>query len=161
MALTVKQKNEIRQLLTGTLCDKLKKYERETAAMPFLVKLMQDTEKVAAYSFIHSIATTLGASIYEKASCIIVRDTSKERFTRYDLGGVISRDQRRVIGDIVNALNEGRREPNPAVEKREVLRAGGENARPQKDGRIVDFYMLRDGVEHYIEIKTAKPNMLA
>ena len=39
--------------------------------MPFLSKLMQDSEKVASYSFIHSLATILGQSVYEKVAKII------------------------------------------------------------------------------------------
>ena len=65
MTLNNSQIEEIKDLLRLKLNDKLSKYARETTSMPFLAKLMQDSEKVAAYSFIHSLATTLGMSIYE------------------------------------------------------------------------------------------------
>ncbi len=45
--------------------------------MPFLARLIQDAEKIAAYSFIHSMATTLGMSIYEDVSKIIAKETSE------------------------------------------------------------------------------------
>jgi len=71
MTLNENQINEIKNLLRSKLNDKLSKYVRETTSMPFLVKLMQDSEKVASYSFIHSLATTLGMSVYEKISEIV------------------------------------------------------------------------------------------
>jgi predicted transcriptional regulator len=72
MALTDEQKEQIRTLLRTAIENKLKKYSRETSSMPFLAKLMQDTEKVAAYSFIHSLATILGQSVYEKVSRLLL-----------------------------------------------------------------------------------------
>jgi len=56
---------KIKKLLRVKIEDKLKRYTRETSYMPFLVRLMQDPEQVAAYSFIHSLSTTLGMSVYE------------------------------------------------------------------------------------------------
>ncbi|MFW9867403.1 MAG: hypothetical protein ACFFEN_15010, partial [Candidatus Thorarchaeota archaeon] len=57
MTLNNDQVDKIKELLRTKLNDKLSKYARETTSMPFLAKLMQDSEKVAAYSFIHSLAT--------------------------------------------------------------------------------------------------------
>ena len=159
MPLTVKQKNNISELLTGKIEDKLKRYARESTAMPFLVRLMQDKEKVASYSFIHSLATTLGMSIYEAVSKIIVEDSSVECFTRYDLGGALSKEQKSVIGNIIAELRNGERECDIKKEIEEVLAADAIDGTYQKEGRIADFYMLRDGVEQYFEIKTAKPKM--
>ena len=51
MVLNNEQTDKIKQLLRAKLNDKLTKYARETTVMPFLVKLMQDSEKVTAYSF--------------------------------------------------------------------------------------------------------------
>ena len=65
MALSNSQREKIAALLERKIEDKLRRYTRETSSMPFLTRLIQDSEKVAAYSFIHSIATTLGMSIYE------------------------------------------------------------------------------------------------
>ncbi|SNQ62476.1 TdeIII family type II restriction endonuclease [Candidatus Methanoperedens nitratireducens] len=64
MVLQVYQIQAIKGLLREKINDKLSNYTRETSSMPFLAKIMQDSEKVAAYSFIHSIATTLGMSMY-------------------------------------------------------------------------------------------------
>jgi len=159
MSLSEAQQRKISELLTEKIDSKLKRYARESKSMPFLVKLMQDKERVAAYSFVHSLATTLGMSIYEDVSKIIADEHSEECFTKYDLGGVISKDQKSVIDNILRELRNAERDCDIAGEIGEVLRASPENGRVQKEGSIADFYMLRDGIEQYFEIKTVKPNI--
>jgi len=159
VALSKKQKETISNLLEKKIEDKLKRYARETSSMPFLTRLIQDNEKVASYSFIHSLATTLGMSIYEDVSKIIAEESSKECFTKYDIGGVISREQKSVIDDIVRRLRNREEEADNGKEIKQILKASPKNGRVQKEGKIADFYMLRNGVEHYFEIKTVKPNM--
>lgn len=159
MPLSNNQKQQIKNLLHRKIEDKLKRYSRETTSMPFLARLMQDSEKVAAYSFIHSLATTLGMSIYEDVSKIIAFDSAKECFTKYDIGGVLSKEQKSVIENIVRELRNGERKVNSEAEMKEVLRASSKDGKPQKEGRIADLYMFRNGMEHYFEIKTVKPNI--
>ncbi len=159
MSLSNKQREEIRNLLVEKITNKLRTYARETTSMPFLARLIQDSEKVAAYSFIHSMATTLGMSIYEDVSKIIAKDSAEEVFTKMDLGGVLSREQKSVIDNIVRELRNGEREVSKDKEIKEVLSASAEKGNPQKENRIADFYMKRKGIEYYFEIKTVKPNI--
>lgn len=159
MSLSNSQMSRIKQLLADKLEDKLNKYDRETTSMPFLARLIQDSEKIAAYSFIHSIATSLGMSIYEEVSVILASETSDECFRNYGVGGVISPSQETVIAKIVKELRNGKRESNIIEEGLEVLSASTEDGEYQKSGNIADFYMNRDGQECYFEIKTAKPNI--
>ncbi|HEX2896726.1 MAG TPA: TdeIII family type II restriction endonuclease [candidate division Zixibacteria bacterium] len=159
MSLTAFQKSAITSLLEKKLETKLKKYSRESHSMPFLTRLIQDSEKVAAYSFIHSIATTLGMSIYEEVSKIISSPLTKECFRNYDVGGVISKSQKSTIDDILRKLRNGEKKVNHEEEVSLVLNASSEDGRPQKDGRIADLYFLRNDIEHYFEIKTVKPNI--
>ena len=127
--------------------------------MPFLARLIQDNEKIAAYSFIHSMATTLGMSIYEDVSVIIASETANEAFRNYGVGGAISKQQQTVISHIVTELRNGGRTAEIKEEVKEVLRASAENGEFQKSGNIADFYMNKDGEEFYFEIKTVKPNI--
>ena len=159
MTLSKSQKEKIATLLERKIEDKLRRYARETSSMPFLTRLIQDSEKVAAYSFIHSIATTLGMSIYEDVSKIIAEESADECFTKYDVGGVISREQKSVIDDIVRKLSNGEMVVNNGKEIKLVLDASAKDGKVQKEGRIADFYMRRGGKEHYFEIKTVKPNI--
>ena len=97
MVISNEQKRKIQELLSNKIEAKLKLYGRETTSMPFLARLIQDNEKVVAYSFIHSMATTLGMSIYEDVSVILASDTSEECFRNYDVGGILSKHQKTVI----------------------------------------------------------------
>jgi hypothetical protein len=159
MSLSKIQKDNIKALLSKKIENKLKLYGRETKSMPFLARLIQDNEKIAAYSFIHSMATTLGMSIYEDVSVIIASETSQECFRKYGLGGVISKDQKRIITEIITKLRNGSRKANIEKEMEEVLKASNKNGEFQKSGNIADFYMKRDDKEYYFEIKTVKPNI--
>ncbi len=159
MGINKNQELEIIELLSQKLDAKLKKYSRETTSMPFLVKLMQDQEKVASYSFIHSLVTTLGMSVYEQISLILVEDRCTECFRSYNIGGNISKPQKSTIDKIIRELRNGARKADFKSEVAEVLTADPKYGKYQKEGTKIDFYMLRDGVEHYFEIKTTKPNI--
>ena len=159
MALSVTQKQKIKNLLSKKIESKLKSYGRETTSMPFLARLIQDNEKIAAYSFIHSMATTLGMSIYEDISVIIASETADEAFRNYGVGGAISRAQKSTINNIITKLRNGERKADIIGEVQEVLLANSENGEFQKSGNIADFYMRRGDEEFYFEIKTVKPNI--
>ena len=159
MALSGNQKQKITNLLSNKLEEKLHSYGRETTSMPFLARLIQDNEKIAAYSFIHSLATSLGMSIYEDVSVIIASEHSQECFRNYGVGGAISKNQKSVINNIIVKLRNGERTANIKEEIDEVLNASTENAEYQKSGSISDFYMKRNDQEYYFEIKTVKPNI--
>ena len=159
MALSIIQKQKIKELLSKKIEAKLKKYGRETTSMPFLARLIQDNEKIAAYSFIHSIATTLGMSIYEDVSVILASENSEECFRNYGVGGVISKEQKSKINKIISELRNGSRKANISHEINEVLKASALSGEYQKSGNIADFYMKRNGKEYFFEIKTAKPNI--
>ena len=159
MSFSKDQKYKIINLLSTKLEKKLKTYDRETTSMPFLARMIQDSKKIAAYSFIHSIATSLGMSIYEDVSVIIASENSDECFRNYGLGGAISRKQKSVINRIINNLRNGTSVANITKEREMVLLASAENGKFQKSGNIADFYMKRNNKEYYFEIKTPKPNI--
>jgi hypothetical protein len=159
MPLLESQKDKIYELLAKKIENKLKKYGRETTSMPFLARLIQDNEKIAAYSFIHSLATTLGMSIYEDVSVIIASETSDECFRNYGVGGVISKQQKAVINKITTELRNGSRTANITKEIEDVLLVSSSDGRFQKSGNIADFFMRRGNDEFYFEIKTVKPNI--
>jgi len=159
MVLTKEQKEKIKILLRNKIQNKLDRYARESTYMPFLVKLVQDEEKVAAYSFIHSVATMLGMSIYEEVARIVAEPFSEQVGVKVNVGGTLSDEQLKVIEKIVSELRDGKRQVNKEQETREVLKAFAAHGKPYKKDRIADFFMKRKGKEYYFEIKTVKPNI--
>lgn len=158
MKLTKEQIDKIKDLLKSKITEKLNKYTRETTSMPFLVKLMQDSEKVAAYSFIHSLATTLGMSIYEKISEIVASTNYDEVKTAYDVEGEISNEENSVISQILQEIKNGTRTANKEQEIKEILKCNNNNGSRKIKVRA-DLFLKKGNDEFYIEIKTAKPNI--
>ena len=156
MSLTKNQTEKIKNLLRQKIDEKLKNYSRETSSMPFLAKLMQDSEKVAAYSFIHSLATTLGMSIYEKISEIIASSIYDIVKTGYDVEGEISNDENNIISKIIQEIKNGTRTADKSEEIKEILQYQSKTGRKIKIR--ADLFLKKGDDEYYIEIKTAKPN---
>ena len=104
MTLNQEQTQKIKDLLSLKIDEKLTNYVRETTSMPFLVKLMQDSEKVASYSFIHSLATILGQSVYEKVAKIIAEPHFDKAETGYDVEGEITNEQNTIISKILQEI---------------------------------------------------------
>jgi len=157
MSLTHQQKEEIKQLLRQKLDDKLKRYERESSSMPFLVKIMQEPSQVAAYSFIHSISTTLGQSIYEEMAKIIASSNFDTVKTGYDVTGTLSDGANLLISQIMHDYKNKTRTANKLNEVKEIVALksfGGKNHTVR-----ADLFLKKGDNEYYIEIKTAKPNI--
>lgn len=157
MPLTKEQINNIKNLLREKLNEKLSNYARETSSMPFLVKLLQDPEKVASYSFIHSLATILGQSIYEKVAKIIASSSFDKVETGYDVSGQISNEENNVISQILQEIKNKSRHANKDEEVKEILNHKLKNGRNVKIR--ADLFLQKGDSEYYIEIKTAKPNI--
>jgi hypothetical protein len=98
-------------------------------------------------------------SIYEDVSVILAKSSSTECFRNYGVGGVISKSQTLAIKKIITELRNKDRKANIEMETLEVLKASSSGGKFQKSGNIADFYMNRNAVEHFFEIKTVKPNI--
>jgi hypothetical protein len=157
MTLKKSQSEEIKNLLREKIDKKLKKYSRETSSMPFLTKLMQDSEQVAAYSFIHSLSTTLGMSIYEKVAKIVALPNYDSVETGYDVEGKISPEENQIISKILQEIKNGTKKVNREKEIKEILSC--KNTKGRKLKIRADLYLKKEKNEYFIEIKTAKPNI--
>jgi hypothetical protein len=157
MVLNNELKKEIKELLKTKLNLKLSKYARETTSMPFLSRLMQDNEKVAAYSFIHSLNTILGQSVYEQIAKIIAKPHFDEVKTSYDVKGEITKEENSIITKILQEIKNRTRTANKEKEIKEILECRDNNQRKIKIR--ADLFLKKGDEEFYIEIKTAKPNI--
>jgi len=156
-----KQINAVRALLTNMIRAKLGKYTRETTYIPFLSRIIQDNELVAAYSFIQSVATSLGMSVYEQiAQVLLIARGIPQTDVRlkYKLGGQISSGQRAVIAQIVSDLSNGR-VMDRSEQVNRVLKACDQGTQHIPKPAVVDLFYKDSGKEFYIDIKTVKPNI--
>jgi len=94
MALSNHQRDQIANLLTEKIRRKLSDHTPETNNMPFHVRLL-GLDRIALFSFIQSINTTLGTSIFEQAAVIVASLRFKRAVNQYkDFNNTISENAR-------------------------------------------------------------------
>lgn len=158
MALSIQTKNEIERLLIKTVQDKLKEYKPETAYAPFHHRLF-GRDRYAMFSFIQSMNTTFGMSIWEQVAVILAKESNYKAERQYKLFGEIDNNTDKFIRDIHYKLREGKVMFNKKEEIeqiRKIIKKGKANEDPDS---TVDLFIDIKGVENYIDITSVKPNI--
>ncbi len=160
MSLTQQQHDTIKQYLIDKIRSKLSTYNPETNSMPFHYRLL-GKDRMALFSFVHSVNTMLGQSIFEQVGEIIAKDKSAEAKAQYrDFSGYISQPAVLKIDQIMRELKSATRTPNQEQEIAEIKEVANSGDLGNKLRRRIDLFVKsNDGVEYYIELKTAKPNI--
>jgi len=86
MSLHLHERQFIYNLLVETVEKKLRDYHPETEHVPFHHRLF-GVERYAMFSFIHSINTTLGTSIWEQIAVYLARRAGHDASHGYKLIG--------------------------------------------------------------------------
>lgn len=137
---------------------KLANYKPEPNSMPFHTRLLGQ-DRLALFSFIHSLNTNFGTTIFEPIAVELARSRFKSATSQVVAGKRISEEAQAEIQRIMDELVTAEAEPNKAdeIERiRRVCRLGRMvSVKPTK----VDL-MLEDhsGVFYLFDMKTAKPN---
>lgn len=160
MALSTEQKKEIKTYLMAKIREKLAGYNPETNSMPFHFRLL-GKDRMALFSFIHSVNTTLGTSIFEKVGQMIALPHSTETKDQYkDFEGFISSEAVLKIDSIMRDLRSTIRKPDKDKEVKEILSVAQKGNMGKKMKKRVDLYVVdKTGTENYFELKSAKPNI--
>lgn len=160
MAISISQQHQITELLKGQIRRKLSDYSPETSKMPFHIRLLGQ-DRVALFSFIQSINTTLGTSVFEPVAAIIATLHFKRAVHQYkEFNNTISSESQVVIQQIMDDLKVAKKAPNKVLETAEILKVA--QLAPFKNikrPRIDLFLESADGTEYYFDLKTAKPNL--
>ncbi|MEP0813124.1 MAG: TdeIII family type II restriction endonuclease [bacterium] len=150
-------KAEIKKLLLAVVREKLNEYSPETQYMPFHHRLL-GKDRYALFSFIHSMNTTLGTSIWEQLSTIIARSFGKVAQHGKLLMGEIDSETVALIEKIHHSLRTADVEVNKTNETELIKRSIKSGKALKHPDSKVDFYLVTDGQENFIDLKTAKPN---
>ena len=158
MPLTNQQKSHIQQVITNSLRNKFQNYNPEPASMPFHFRLL-GKDRIALYSFLHSLSTNFGTSIFEPVAKSLAELNFANAELQQKAGIQISSEAQRVIQDIMDNLTTAVATPNKTEEIqaiRAVCQQGEMKAvKPTK----VDLKLIgHDNTIYLIDIKTAKPN---
>lgn len=158
MILNNEKYTNVENVLKNSLRHKFKNYNPEPASMPFHTRLL-GKDRMALFSFIHSLNTNFGTSIFEPVALALAADNFINAESQKKAGNQISSEAHKVIQDIMDGLATAKTSPNKPREIsaiRKVCQKGKMKAvKPTK----IDLKLVsKDKAIYLIDIKTAKPN---
>lgn len=158
MALNKAQKNHIQQVIKTCLRNKFRNYKPESNNMPFHYRLL-GKDRMALYSFIQSLNTTFGTSIFEPVAVEISKNRFKQAIAQYIVGKALSEGCQQSIQKIMNRLTTGN-DPNKPKEINEIRRAVARGKINELRTVKVDLFLESKEREIFLfDLKTAKPNI--
>lgn len=157
--LTNEQISVIETTIKTCLRAKFQNYNPESSNMPFHYRLL-GKDRLALYSFIHSLNTSFGTAIFEPVAKVIGETKFENVIIKYNPGKWISEGSQIVIQRIIDDIANGQEE----VDKRkeiELIRSSVKNGTPKKTKTVKADIFLKDsdGSVHLFDLKTAKPNI--
>ena len=158
MALTAIQQTEIQQVIITSLRNKFENYKPEPASMPFHFRLL-GKDRMALYSFIHSLATNFGSTIFEPIAKKIALSQFCNAEIHENAGNIVSSEAQKLIQNIIDKLETAESSPNKIEEIaaiRKVCHLG--EMRKVKLTKIDLKLTGHNGSIYLTDIKTAKPN---
>lgn len=151
-------KNKIESVLRRTVRDKLENYDPETSQMPFHHRLL-GRDRYAIFSFLQSMNTTFGTSIWEQVAEILAKSAGYECHRQFRLMGEIDKSTESEITNLHTNMRRGDTEADKEKET-ELIRKSIKEGRPEKHpDSVVDFYVKIGRQENYFDITSVKPNM--
>lgn len=158
MGLSIEQIKQVETVLRNSLRHKFQNYNPEPASMPFHTRLL-GKDRMALFSFIHSLNTNFGTSIFEPVAKALALSTFASAESQQTAGNRISSEAQKVIQNIMDGLATATSSPNKLEEIsaiREVCQSGEiKTIKPTKvDIKLIGY----DGTIYLFDLKTAKPN---
>jgi hypothetical protein len=158
VALSENQKNHIQGVIKTCLRNKFQNYKPESNNMPFHFRLL-GKDRMALYSFIQSLNTTFGTSIFEPVAVALSTNRFKQAISQYVVGKTISEGCQQSIQRIMNNLTIGNN-PNKKIEIEELRKAVKKGDINELRTVKADLFLeSKDGEIFLFDLKTAKPNM--
>ncbi|NMC12622.1 MAG: TdeIII family type II restriction endonuclease [Chloroflexi bacterium] len=158
MPLTKDQIKKIENTIKDSLRKKFQTYNPETSNMPFHYRLL-GRDRMALFSFIHSLNTTFGTSIFEPVAETLASLNFKFARKQYMVGDSISEQAQSEIQRIMNDLTVGKN-PNKVEEIERIRRVCNKGSMNKLRTVKVDLFVQRpDGTVYLFDLKTAKPNI--
>lgn len=159
MALFKEQINSVEEVLKASLRNKFQNYKPEPASMPFHTRLL-GKDRLALYSFIHSLNTNFGTSIFEPVGLALAQRNFKMAVSQATAGDQISTAAQAEIQNIVDGLVTATSAPNKKEEIERIRKVclAGKMIRT-KPTKVDLMFESKNGAFYLFDIKTAKPNV--
>lgn len=151
-------KSSIKCILVEALRNKFRNYDPEPSSMPFHTRLL-GKDRLALFSFIHSLNTNFGTTIFEPVAVRLSLSEFKCAKSQIIAGDSISEKALYEIQKIMDELEAANKQPSKKDEL-EIIKSVANigpmrKIKPTKVDVAVYGY---DGSIHFFDIKTAKPN---
>lgn len=101
--LAKEQKTAIEYVLSKSIQNKLKNFKTESTSAPFRTRLL-GKDRLALYSFIHSLNTNFGTSIFEPVGLALAQNNFKMAVSQATAGDQISTAAQAEIQKIIDGL---------------------------------------------------------
>ncbi|MDD4310363.1 MAG: TdeIII family type II restriction endonuclease [Candidatus Cloacimonetes bacterium] len=158
MALSIDTKQRLEEILKSSLIRKLRDYNPEASYMPFHTRLL-GKDRLALFSFIHSLNTNFGSSIFEPVAKELGVVNFKLAMCQQVAGNYISSEAQRVIQTIMDNLSTASAEPDKLAEIEAIRKVCTQGSMVLVKPTKVDVKLVSNsGTIYLIDIKTAKPN---
>jgi hypothetical protein len=158
MALSRDQVESVENALRTSLRHKFLNYKPEPAAMPFHTRLL-GSDRMALFSFIHSLNTNFGTSIFEPVAKALASNNFSQALSQQVAGTQISSEAFLVIEHIMTGLTTATTVPNKAAEIEAIRSVCREGVMRTVKLTKVDVKLISaNGDIILFDLKTAKPN---
>ena len=158
MILTTVQKLNIEDVLKNSLRNKFQNYAPEPSSMPFHTRLL-GKDRMALFSFIHSINTNFGTSIFEPVAVALASKNFKSAKAHSVAGEYISEAAQIEIQKMMDDLTTATSSPDKQSEIKTIRQVCQKGAMKKVKPTMVDIMLESTKDELYlIDLKTAKPN---
>lgn len=151
--------NEVEQVLKNALRYKFSNYNPEPASMPFHTRLL-GKDRLALFSFIHSLNTNFGTSIFEPVALVLAKNNFQVAKSQVKAGDSICEGAQFEIQKIMDSLMTAEATPDKAKEIetiRKVCQKG--KVRKVKLTKIDVFLQSKTDELFLFDLKSAKPNV--
>ena len=152
------RQTKIKEKIKDCLRAKFQSYSPETRYMPFHHRLL-GKDRMALYSFIQSLNTTFGISIYEPVAAALARERFKVAETQVKPFNEISSEAHQQIQTIMDELAVDERELDKPAEIEQIRKVCRTGTLDKVRLTQVDIWLENyEGELFLIDLKTVKPN---
>lgn len=148
----------IKEKIKDRIRDKFQNYVPETKKMPFHYRLL-GKDRMALFSFIQSLNTTFGVSIYEPVAMELASNRFEVVKTQVKPFNEISSEAQKRIQSIMDGLETADRDPNKQLEIEEIRKVCRTGSFSIVKPTQIDIWLETHEKQIFmIDLKTVKPN---
>ena len=148
----------IKEKIKDCMREKFQSYSPETSYMPFHHRLL-GKDRMALYSFIHSLNTKFGTSFYEPVAIALASERFRVAKTQVKPADEISTQAHQKIQTIIDRLGTADRDPDKPLEIQEIRKVCQTGTLDKVKLTRVDIWLENHEGELFLfDLKTVKPN---